>query len=281
MPTELRSENLALTRVVSLQPSATTIIAALGLIDSIVACTRYCLDVCPEAGGKIVVEDSWTAQAAQIIAADPDLVIASVPYQLEAVGEILKSGIRFFGLAPRTLNDIFTDIAAIAGLLGVSERGERLIHVMRADIEDVRQTASHANEQPRVFCEEWGKPIIASQPWVAELVEAAGGEFVGTPGKQIAADDVAAASPDVLVAAWCGAGDRVPLEKIIKQRSWSQLPAVREARVYCVRDEFLNTPGPTLLQGLHALAHAIHPELFSVTDGIRRIVNPATGPVIK
>lgn len=281
MPTELRSENLALTRVVSLQPSATTIIAALGLIDSIVACTRYCLDVCPEASGKIVVEDSWTAQAAQIIAADPDLVIASVPYQLEAVGEILKSGIRFFGLAPRTLNDIFTDIAAIAGLLGVSERGERLIHVMRADIEDVRQTASHANEQPRVFCEEWGKPIIASQPWVAELVEAAGGEFVGTPGKQIAADEVAAASPDVLVAAWCGAGDRVPLEKIIKQRSWSQLPAVREARVYCVRDEFLNTPGPTLLQGLHALAHAIHPELFSVTDGIRRIVNPATGPVIK
>lgn len=281
MPTELRSENLALTRVVSLQPSATTIIAALGLIDSIVACTRYCLDVCPEAGGKIVVEDSWTAQAAQIIAADPDLVIASVPYQLEAVGEILKSGIRFFGLAPRTLNDIFTDIAAIAGLLGVSERGERLIHVMRADIEDVRQTASHANEQPRVFCEEWGKPIIASQPWVAELVEAAGGEFVGTPGKQIAADEVAAASPDVVVAAWCGAGDRVPLEKIIKQRSWSQLPAVREARVYCVRDEFLNTPGPTLLQGLHALAHAIHPELFSVTDGIRRIVNPATGPVIK
>jgi iron complex transport system substrate-binding protein len=281
MPTELRAENLALTRVVSLQPSATTIIAALGLIDSIVACTRYCLDVCPEAGGKIVVEDSWTAQAAQIIAADPDLVIASVPYQLEAVGEILKAGIRFFGLAPRTLNDIFTDIAAIAGLLGVSERGERLIHVMCADIEDVRQTASHANEQPRVFCEEWGKPIIASQPWVAELVQAAGGEFVGTPGKQIAADEVAAASPDVVVAAWCGAGDRVPLEKIVKQRSWLQLPAVREARVYCVRDEFLNTPGPTLLQGLHALAHAIHPELFSVTDGIRRIVNPATGPVIK
>jgi iron complex transport system substrate-binding protein len=60
-----------------------------------------------------------------------------------------------------------------------------------------------------------------------------------------------------------------------------QLPAVRESRVYCLRDEFLNTPGPTLLQGLHALAHAIHPELFSPTDGIRRIVGPTIGPVIK
>jgi iron complex transport system substrate-binding protein len=281
MPTELTTDHLALSRVVSLQPSATTIIAALGLLERVVACTRYCLDVCPEAHSKTIVEDSWTAQAAQIIAVQPDLVIASVPYQLEAVSEILKAGIRFFGLAPRTLHDIFTDVASIAGLLGVPERGEQLINIMRADIEDVRQTASHASQRPRVFCEEWGKPIIASQPWVAELVEAAGGEFIGTPGKQITAEEVAAAAPEVIIAAWCGAGDRVPLEKIVMQRGWLQLPAVRESRVYCLRDEFLNTPGPTLLQGLHALAHAIHPELFSPTDGIRRIVGPTIGPVIK
>lgn len=274
MATELRTEPLSLTRVVSLQPSATTIIAALGLIDRVVACTRYCLDVCPEASGKIIVEDSWTAQAPQIIAAQPDLVIASVPYQLEAVGQILKAGIRFLGLAPRTLHDVFTDITSIAGLLGASERGNQLVAVMRADIEDVRQTASHATDRPRIFCEEWGKPIIASQPWVAELIEAAGGEFIGTPGKQITAEEISAAAPDVIIAAWCGAGDRVPLEKIVMQRAWLQLPAVRTGRVYCLRDEFLNTPGPTLLQGLHALAHAIHPELFSVTNGIRRIVGP-------
>ena len=69
--------------------------------------------------------------------------------------------------------------------------------------------------RPRVFCEEWGKPIIASQPWVAELIEFAGGNFVGEPGKTYPAEDVAQAQPDVLLAAWCGAGDRVPLEKIV------------------------------------------------------------------
>jgi iron complex transport system substrate-binding protein len=245
--------------------------AELGLLDRVVACTRYCVDVVPEAAGKVIVEDSWTAQAAQIIGAKPDLVIASVPYQLEAVAEILKAGVRFLGLAPRTLNDIYADVSAIAGVMGVSDRGEQLIARMRSAIEDVRRTVARAADRPRVFCEEWGKPIIASQPWVAELVEAAGGEFVGAAGQQTTAETVAGARPDVIVAAWCGAGDRVPLEKIVAQRNWGPLPAVQSGRVYCVNDEYLNTPGPTLIRGLEALAWAMHPELFPVTTGIRRM----------
>ena len=94
----------------------------------------------------------------------------------------------------------------------------------------VRRTANEASL--RVFCEEWGKPIIASQPWVAELVAAAGGEFVIPAGQTVTAEEVATAQPDVIVAAWCGAGDRVPLEKIVEQRSWTELPAVRAGRVY-------------------------------------------------
>src|SRR5579884_2192353 len=106
-------------RVVSLQPSATVTLRDLGLLDRLVACTKYCADVCPEVadGSRLIVSDSWTAQAEQIIAAKPDLVIASVPYQLEAVAEILKAGVRFLGLAPRTLDDIYRDIATIAGVL--------------------------------------------------------------------------------------------------------------------------------------------------------------------
>src|SRR4051812_48726426 len=107
MTSDPATRNAELKRVVSLQPSATTIVAALGALDRVVACTRYCVDVCPEAAGKIIVEDSWTAQAAQIVAVKPDLVIASVPYQLEAVAEILKAGVRFVGLGPRTPGDIF------------------------------------------------------------------------------------------------------------------------------------------------------------------------------
>jgi iron complex transport system substrate-binding protein len=208
---------------------------------------------------RTVLADSWSADAAEIIATGPDLVIAAVPYQEKAVVEILKSGVRFLGLAPTSLADIYTDIAIIAGAVGASDRGEAVIDHMQKRIEQVRARTAGA-ARPKVFCEEWGKPLIASQAWVAELVESAGGEFLGAPGRQISAEEVARMDPDVLVAAWCGAGDRVPLGKIVGDRNWRGTRAARTSRVYCVRDEYLNTPAPTLLRGLDALAFAIHPE---------------------
>ena len=258
--------------MVSLQPSATVTLRDLGLLDRLVACTKYCADVCPEIAptSVAIVSDSWSAQAQQIVAARPDLVVASVPYQLQAVGEILKAGVRFLGLAPRTLADIYADIAAIAGVMGASERGAAVIGKMQTHIEDVRQRTAGASKQ-KVFCEEWGKPIIASQPWVAELVEAAGGEFIGEAGKSTMAEEVAAAQPEVILAAWCGAGDRVPLEKIVEQRGWLQLPAAKDRRVFCINDELLNTPASTLMGGLDAIAWALHPNLFAKRAGIRQI----------
>lgn len=267
-------------RIACLQPSATVILSAIGALDRIVACTRYCADVVPEVadGSRAILADSWTANAAEIISARPDLVIASVPYQEKSVTEILKSGVPFLGLAPHSLTDIYTDIAMIAGLVGAADRGEEVIATMKSRIEEFR-TRTRGLIRPRVFCEEWGKPLIASQPWVAELVEAAGGEFIGTPARQIDAGEVLRLDPEVIVAAWCGAGDRVPLEKIIAQRGWQHTLAAQNGRVYCIRDEFLNTPAPTLLYGLEALACAIHPEVFPdmtpsttlSTKGIRRI----------
>jgi iron complex transport system substrate-binding protein len=259
-------------RIVSLQPSATVILAAIGKLDRIVACTKYCADVCPELvqSGKLIISDSWTAQSEEIVRARPDLVIAAVPYQEKAVTEILKSGARFLGLAPKILADIYTDIATIAGIMGVAECGQEVITEMVQAIESARGQVNDGR-RPRVFCEEWGKPLIASQAWVAELVRAAGGEFIGTPGASTSEEIVLSEDPDVLVAAWCGAGDRVPLEKIIQQRGWNQMRAVRERRVYCIRDEFLNTPAPTLIQGLRALAAAIHPQRFPQPPGLRCI----------
>jgi iron complex transport system substrate-binding protein len=102
-------------------------------------------------------------------------------------------------------------------------------------------------------------------------VDAAGGEFVGSPGRQATAAEVLQLDPEVIIAAWCGAGDRVPLEKIIAERDWGRTAAALCGRVFCIRDEFLNTPAPTLLQGLQALAFAIHSELFACTKGIRQI----------
>jgi iron complex transport system substrate-binding protein len=259
-------------RVVSLQPSATVTLRDLGKLASLVACTKYCLEVCPEIDRArvAIVADSWTAQSTQISQLKPDLVIASVPYQEKALAEIMKCGARFLGLAPKSLADVFADISIIAGVMNAVAKGSRIIRRMQNEVEAVR-ARTKALPRLRVFCEEWGKPLIASQLWVAELIEAAGGRFIGTPGAQISFSDVVAEKPDVIIAAWCGAGDRVPLAKIIRDRKWENTPAAQTGRVYCIRDEYLNTPAPTLIRGLHALAAAIHPECFPQADGLRWI----------
>jgi iron complex transport system substrate-binding protein len=270
------------TRIVSLQPSATVTLDALGLLDRVVACTKYCADVVPGVvdGKRLIVHDSWTAQAGQILAARPELVIASVPYQQKAVIEILKAGLPFLALSPRSLKDVYSDMAMIGGMVGVPERAKKVIADMQAEIEAVRKRCGpdipvyaategrEGSHKPRVYCEEWGKPLIHSQLWVKELVEAAGGEFIGKPGKQTDAETIRQRDPEVIVAAWCGAGDRVPLEKIVRERNWETTTAAKNHRVYCIRDEYLNTPAPTLIKGLKALAAAIHPRAFlnSISD---------------
>ena len=300
-------------RVVSLQPSVTVIFERLGLLDRLVACTKYCLDLCPgltmdrrgggsshpaspgdgaagseaageDSGGdgsRLIVADSWTASSQQILRCRPDLVIASVPYQVEAVAEIMRAGITFLGFAPHSMADIYNDIFRLASLMGCPGKGASLIAGMRRHIAEVSARSAQAALRPLVYCEEWGKPLIHSQPWVAELVESAGGRFLGPAGQQTDAGTIRAANPQVIIAAWCGAGERVPLAKIIRDRGWGETTAAKHGAVFCVRDDFLNTPAPTLLHGLDALACAIHPEIFGdAAGGLRKIAPANASPAV-
>ena len=266
-------------RVLSLQPSITVTLRDLGLLRCLAGCTKYCLDLCPELrnAGLTIVDDSWSANVEQITAARPDLVVASVPYQLDSLAEIMKAGVPCLCLSPRSLDDVYKDILHIARIMGAEHRGLAVVSRMEQQIESMRRKTSLL-PRPLVYCEEWGKPLILSQPWVAELVEAAGGRFFGEPGKQVTEEEVAAADPSVIVAAWCGAGDRVPLEKVVARSGWSHTRAARSGRVYCINDEFLNTPASTLVQGLRALAAAIHPETFTAEKGLRKIESAAQEP---
>ena len=250
-------------RLLSLQPSITVTLDYLGRLDHLAGCTKYCLDVVPGLAerGLPVVHDSWSTKTEELLPLRPDLVLASVPYRQESLTAILKAGMPVLLLAPHTLVDIYQDIRLIGSISSASAEAEAVIARMQAQIEDIR---SHTAALPRlrVYCEEWGKPLIHSQGWVKELIEASGGEFVGEPGAHTTAEAIAAADPDVILTAWCGARDRVPLERIVEQRGWQTLRAVREGCVYCIRDEWLNTPAPTLLRGLAAIAQALHPAHF-------------------
>jgi iron complex transport system substrate-binding protein len=273
-------------KITSLQPSVSIVLDRLGCLEpgqpaELVACTRYCLDALPALRSRhiAVVRDSWSTTAEEILVVRPDIVIASVPYRQESLAAILKAGCPVLALAPHCLADIENDIRLIAAVAQVADRAAPLIEEMRAAIDTVRQQAARFEPKPLVYCEEWGKPLIHSQFWVRELVEAAGGVFLGEPGAVITPEAVAAAQPDVIVAAWCGAGDRVPLHKLADRPGWHTIPAVLEGRVYCIADELLNTPAPTLIGGLHALAAALHPDQFGTPSGLRRIDRNRTAPV--
>ena len=228
--------------MVSLQPSATVTLRDLNLLERVVACTKYCADVCPEVadGSRLIVADSWTAQTEQILAAHPDLVLASYRISWRRLRRSSRPACAFWAGAADAGRYLYR-YDEHRGNYGRTGSGSGNHHTMQSRIDRVRQLTTDGR-RARVFCEEWGKPIIASQPWVAELVEAAGGEFVGAPAKTTTAGGIAAAEPDVILAAWCGAGDRVPLEKIVEQRHWQELPAVSNHRVFCINDELLNTP---------------------------------------
>ncbi|MGA8528968.1 MAG: ABC transporter substrate-binding protein [Acidobacteriaceae bacterium] len=261
-------------KIASLQPSISIILDRLGRLDALVACTRYCIAAVPALREQpiAVVHDSWSTQAEELLASRPDLVIASVPYRQESLAEILKAGCPILALAPHSLADIENDIRLIASLTNVIPEGESLIAGMRSSIQNVRELCTGRSEKPLVYCEEWGKPLIHSQLWVRELVEVAGGVFLGQPGAVTSPEAVAEANPDVVIAAWCGAGDRVPLEKLTARPGWAQTQAVRNHRVFCIADELLNTPAPTLVEGLQAIAAALYPEVFGTTEaGLRRI----------
>jgi iron complex transport system substrate-binding protein len=259
-------------RVAALQPSVSLTLDHLGCLDSLVACTRYCLQAVPSLRERDlkVIADSWSSNTEEILSASPDLVLASVPYRLESLAAILKCGVPVLTLAPHSLADVYQDIRLLGDILHAQDRATAVVEEMMAVFASTHDAVATA-ERRLVYCEEWGKPLIHSQTWVAELVSAAGGQFLGKPGSVTDADAVAAQDPDVLVFAWCGAGDRVPLGRVIEKRQWQSLRAVREGRVYCVPDEFLNTPAPNLIQGLRALAGVIHPEIFGSAQGVRSL----------
>ena len=251
-------------KIASLQPSISVILDRLGCLDALVACTKYCLDVVPALRDRniSIIHDSWSTHVEELLALHPDLVIASVPYRQESLTAILKAGYPVLTLAPHSLADIYQDIRLIASIVHATSRGEQVIADMQSAIADVQTRVASLSARPLVYCEEWGKPLIHSQFWVKELIEIAGGIFLGEPGATTSVGAIAAANPDMLIMAWCGAGNRVPLERVIEQREWQHLRAIQYGRVYCIADELLNTPAPTLMDGLSVLAHVIHPDIF-------------------
>jgi len=174
-------------------------------------------------------------------------------------------------LTPKSLEEIFDNLRELGGATGRLKEAEKLIAAGRVRLEKLAAATRNLSHRPRVFCVEWLDPVYCSGHWMPEMVEIAGGVDAlsreGADSVRIPWDDVLEWAPEVLIITPCGFN----LAKVIEQSrqladysGWSELPAVREGRVYAVdANSYFARPGPRVVEGTELLAHLIDPKLFS------------------
>lgn len=245
-------------RIVSLAPSATSILCAIGAKSTLVGVSKWCADVAP-VGHLPNFGDCWHLDSVdEILRLKPSLVIGSVPYKQETVAKLLEHPVNFLAMNPRTLSDIEADIRLLGGIAQRRAAAERTVRKMRSEFSRLEKRARRWKRRVRVYCEAWPNPRISSPSWVAELVRICGGAMVVPAGEKVTEAQVAAAMPEVILLAWAATGKKADPAKAYELPAWKEVPAIRERRVYVISDELLNTPGPPLLQGAAKLWNVLH-----------------------
>ena len=288
-------------RIVTLLPSATEIVYALGLEP--VATSHEC-DWPPEAAGKPAVNRSRVdadASAGEIDAqvleaedaggvydidlaalerADPDLVVSQGICDVCAVDSVLvREAVAELGLDcevlttdPHSLEDVFEDVRRIGRATDREDRATEAVAALRERVERVRDRTADlaADERPRVAVLDWTDPVMTAGHWVPELVEWAGGAYgLANPGvasRPREWAEIRGYDPEALVVAPCGFDLEQTFENLDDldgREGWDDLTAVREGRAYAVDGHhYLNRPGPRLVDSLEHLAGLLHPDRF-------------------
>jgi len=244
-------------RIVSLAPSVTSILWAIGARRDVVGVSKWCKAVAP-VGRLPRVGDCWAADLEPIARLRPTMLIGSVPFSPDTTGRLLTLGVPLVAMNPRSLADIYADIELLGRITGRDAASKRVRSRMEHDLSALaRGRARRSKARPRVYCEAWPNPRISSPPWVAELVALMGGTPAVPPGQRITDEQVATARPDVIVLAWTATGAKADPRRALHNPAWRDIPPVREGRVFVVRDELLNTPSPILVRGARELRRAI------------------------
>jgi iron complex transport system substrate-binding protein len=288
-------------RIVTLLPSATEIVYALGLEP--VATSHEC-DWPPEAAGKPAVNRSRVdadASAGEIDAqvleaeasggvydidlgalerADPDLVVSQGICDVCAVDSVLvRDAVEELGLGcevlttdPHSAEDVFEDVRRIGRATGREDRAGEVVSGLRERVDRVRERTADIppDERPRVAVLDWTDPVMTAGHWVPELVEWAGGEY-GLADRGAASQprkwaEIREYDPGALVVAPCGFDLEQTfenLEDLTDREGWDDLTAVGEGRAYAMDGHhYLNRPGPRLVDSLEYLAGLLHPDRF-------------------
>lgn len=261
-----------MTRIVSLIPSATEIVCALGFEEALVGRSHECdypasvLALLPLTAPKFDVRGTSREiddrvkdvlqNAISVYKVDetlldqlaPDFIVTQAQCEVCAVSltevervarECLSNPAHIISLEPMCLADLFSDIQRVAEALGVPERGTEVVLKLQTRIDDIATRSAEIEHKPTVACIEWIDPLMAGGNWVPELVELAGGkELFGKAGAHspwIDWGDVWAADPDKIIVLPCGFDIERSVQEmaaLVKQPGWKTLRAIREGQVY-------------------------------------------------
>lgn len=304
-------------RVVSLLPSATEIICALGLGDRLVGVTHECdypafVHDLPKVTRTLVPTDASSADIDRLVreqlttdralytldlpaleALRPDLIVTQALCDVCAVAEDelrdaacrLPGRPRVINLEPETLAGVYDAIQQVADAAGVTPEAHRVVARLKARVEAVAARSAGLHQRPRVALLEWLDPPFSCGHWNPELVRLAGGVEglgrAGEPSRAVRWDDVTAWRPEVVLIACCGFGVERTLDDVpllAGVPGWQDLPAVRADRVYVTDGaQYFSRPGPRLVDSLEILAHAVDPEVHPLSERLPPPVRAAAG----
>lgn len=255
-------------RIVSLAPSNTEILFALGLGSKVVGVTTYC-DYPKAVKKKPKIGGFADPSLEKILAQEPDLVLATEKHQ-SIVQALEKEGIDVLVLAPRKVAAVLEDIKLVGRATGTTKAAATLVTKLQQRIEAVTAKVQQipVSRRPKVFYELWYEPLITAGPgtFIDDLIRLAGGVNVaadaGKEYPEYSLETLLEKDPDVLITSY-GHGPGMPTKEAIKRRKgWEALKCVRHNRIYTVDADLVNRPGPRIVDALEAFARAIHPELF-------------------
>jgi iron complex transport system substrate-binding protein len=238
-------------RVVSLAPSATATLAAMGAGTLVVGVTDHCSLDRPSVGGWL------TPDYDRLAGLDPDLVVTCDDLQSSVRDDLRERGHEVVHTDPTTLAEAVDAFETLGAAVGRPDAAERLAADCRTRLAAVRAAVpDDPTARPTVYCEEWSDPPMAAGNWVPEAVETAGGTYPfcapGERSREVTGEDVAAADPDHVVLHVCGHGEAVDPETF-RDRGWTD-----DAAVHVLHDDLLNQPSPALVDGVERLADLFH-----------------------
>jgi iron complex transport system substrate-binding protein len=205
-----------------------------------------------------------SADFEKIVALRPDLVLTFSDLQADIAAELIRRNIAVHAFNQRNVAGIFDMIRTLGALVGATGKAEALAVSLEDRLDAVREKAAELPRRPRVYFEEWDDPMIAGLKWVSELIEAAGGvetfpdlaENKTAKDRIIAAHDVIAAAPDIIIGSWCG--KKFVPAKVIARPGFGAIPAVRDGALFEIKSALILQPGPAALtDGLDQLVRIV------------------------